>query len=353
MVRIHAKQCYESAGLPVNKFAASQTWLHSFLRRNSLSIRRRTRQSQKTPEDAAIQAEKIGRSVRDKMVELRVDRVYNADQTAINYEYLPTRTVAATGSKTIWMKSAGKDKDRVTLMVLGDSIGNKYDPFMVFKTKSAKFEERARENTAFQHGFGDKLWRELRGEQDSVQAYGNSAGWWNSELTIQVLIYHFSNRRNMEEPILLLLDEFSGHWRTDVLIFARLLNVELMAIPAGYTFACQPADISWNKPLKDMLRKNWNSRSSVPFKLKAPTRHELIGWTKAAWKSLSTTVVMSGFSKAQIIPKSSYSSQLNDSDQRLLNIEPDWELFNTLLGQIPVVRHVVDPSRDMDTLASM
>ncbi|POM59094.1 Hypothetical protein PHPALM_36179 [Phytophthora palmivora] len=130
--------------------------------------------------------------------------------------------------------------------------------------------------------------------------------------------------------------------------------MELMAIPAGYTFACQPANISWNKPLKDMLRKNWlrNSRSSVPFKLKAPTRHELIGWTKAAWKSLSITVVLTGFSKAQIIPKSSHSSQLNENDHRLLNIEPDWELLNTLLDKISVVRHVVDPSRDIDTSAS-
>ncbi|POM59093.1 hypothetical protein PHPALM_36178 [Phytophthora palmivora] len=127
------------------------------------------------------------------MVELRVDQVYNADQTAINYEYLPTRTVAATGSKTIWTTSAGKDKDRVTLMVLGDSIGNKYDQFMVFKIKSSTFEERARENTAFQHGIGDTLWRELRGEQGSVQVYGNSAGW-----------------SKMEEPVLRLLDEFSG-----------------------------------------------------------------------------------------------------------------------------------------------
>ncbi|POM74074.1 Extracellular dioxygenase [Phytophthora palmivora] len=245
-------------------------------------------------------------------------------------------------------ESAGKDKDRVTLMVLGDSIGTKYDPFMVLKPNHQSLKSEPE--------------RILHSSMALVINFGvSSVGSKTAELTIQFLIYHFSNRRNREEPILLLLDEFSGHWRTDVLIIARLLNVERMAIPAGYTFACQPADISWNKPLKDMLRKNWveymlqqlqNSRSSVPFKLKAPTRHERIGWTKDAWKSLSTTVIMSGFSKAQIIPKSSYSSQLNESDQRLLCIEPDWELFNTLLDQIPVVRHVVDPSRDIDTLAS-
>ncbi|POM72395.1 Hypothetical protein PHPALM_10891 [Phytophthora palmivora] len=65
-----------------------------------------------------------------------------------------------------------------------------------------------------------------------------------------------------------------------------------------------------------MLRKNWaeymlqqlrNSRSSVPFKLKAPTRHEFIGWTKAAWKSLSITVVLTGFRIVQYTPRSNFS----------------------------------------------
>ncbi|POM61876.1 hypothetical protein PHPALM_29041 [Phytophthora palmivora] len=46
-------------GLPVNKFGASQTWLLSFLRRNSLSIRRRTHQSQNFTEDAVAQAENL------------------------------------------------------------------------------------------------------------------------------------------------------------------------------------------------------------------------------------------------------------------------------------------------------
>ncbi|KAL3658725.1 DNA binding [Phytophthora oleae] len=99
MVRIHANDCYVSFGLPPNKFAASHSWLLAFLRRNKLSIRRRTRQGQKTPEDAAAKADAFGIEVRAKMEELGIARVLNADQTAINYEYLPTKTVACSGSK--------------------------------------------------------------------------------------------------------------------------------------------------------------------------------------------------------------------------------------------------------------
>ncbi|KAG6942665.1 hypothetical protein JG688_00017993 [Phytophthora aleatoria] len=59
----------------------------------------------------------------------------------------------------------------------------------------------------------------------------------------------------MHEPVLLLWDDCSGHWRKDVLIFARLINVELMKIPPGYTYVCLPADVAWNRPLKEHIRK--------------------------------------------------------------------------------------------------
>ncbi|KAG6942662.1 hypothetical protein JG687_00018926 [Phytophthora cactorum] len=108
------------------------------------------------------------------------------------------------------------------------------------------------------------------------------------------------------------------------------------------------------------MRKNWvnfmllqlrSNRTSIPFKLKPPSRHEMIMWTKAAWKSLPPPVVASTFCKAKIILKQQISTHVSGTEQTLLDTEPDWELFNQLLEEIPVVRHVVDSSRDSDTLA--
>ncbi|KAG3113477.1 hypothetical protein PI125_g7311 [Phytophthora idaei] len=61
----------------------------------------------------------------------------------------------------------------------------------------------------------------------------------------------------MHEPVLLLWVDFSGHWCKDVLSFARIIDVELMEVPPGYTYVCQPADVDWNRPLKELLRKQW------------------------------------------------------------------------------------------------
>ncbi|ETV79834.1 hypothetical protein H257_07050 [Aphanomyces astaci] len=49
-----------------------------------------------------------------------IDCVYYADQTRVNYEYLPTKTLNPTGDKTIWVKCVGKTKERVTAMLLAD-----------------------------------------------------------------------------------------------------------------------------------------------------------------------------------------------------------------------------------------
>ncbi|KAE9026898.1 hypothetical protein PR001_g10728 [Phytophthora rubi] len=107
------------------------------------------------------------------------------------------------------------------------------------------------------------------------------------------------------------------------------------------------------------MRKNWvnyilhelrNCTATIPFKLKAPTRQQIIAWTKTAWNSLTASVITSGFRKANILPTQLAPASESDPMQDLLDTEPDWALFDRLLAEVPVVRHVVDSSRDIDTL---
>ncbi|EGZ17470.1 hypothetical protein PHYSODRAFT_500234, partial [Phytophthora sojae] len=71
MVHIYAKACYLSLALPVDKFAASQTWRLVFLLCNKFSMR----QSQNRPETAVAQAEKKmvgkGRKICQSLVKAR------------------------------------------------------------------------------------------------------------------------------------------------------------------------------------------------------------------------------------------------------------------------------------------
>ncbi|OWZ04346.1 DNA binding protein, partial [Phytophthora megakarya] len=143
--------------------------------------------------------------------------------------------------------------------------------------------------------------------EHGVQIYGNSAGWWNAQLSIAFLDYHFASRTD-DEPVLLIWDEFSAHWTDEVQEHAVLLNVHLVKVPARLTSVCQPADISWLRPLKQRLRKHWviflsqqlkyhaASSSTAHFQLRPPSRGEAIAWATSAWKQLSISVITSGFS---------------------------------------------------------
>ncbi|KAE9355077.1 hypothetical protein PR003_g3034 [Phytophthora rubi] len=255
MLKLQAQEMYQGSGGRPGAFKASWSWRKAFLRRHRLSIRRRTREGQTTPADSDIQSDEFNKKVHQRMQELGVSVVYNADQTGVNYEYFPTTTIGNRGQKTVWVKCSGKTKERVTAMLLAGSDGSKKEPFLVFKTRPSKNATTAHENKVLRHGFRRKLWSDVAGLQKGVHIYGNSAGWWNSDLSIEFLYVQFGRRENMHEPVLLLWDDFSGHWRQDVVIFARLINVELMKVPPGYTYACQPADVAWNKPLKDTIRK--------------------------------------------------------------------------------------------------
>ncbi|KAG3030265.1 hypothetical protein PC123_g11785 [Phytophthora cactorum] len=69
------------------------------------------------------------------MTELGVDMAYNAEQTPVPFKYLPQSTISNKGARTIWIHSTGKDKDRLTFMLLRDSLGRKYLLYLVVKVK--------------------------------------------------------------------------------------------------------------------------------------------------------------------------------------------------------------------------
>ncbi|KAG6958845.1 hypothetical protein JG687_00009136, partial [Phytophthora cactorum] len=71
------------------------------------------------------------------------------------------------------------------------------------------------------------------------------------------LRFNFANRSPPEEPVLLLWDDFSGHWSAEVLLYAPSINVVLLKVPPHATSVCQPADVAWNHPLKARLRQCW------------------------------------------------------------------------------------------------
>ncbi|RLN93882.1 hypothetical protein BBJ28_00011896 [Nothophytophthora sp. Chile5] len=259
MLQLKAEEVARGFGIPSGRFSGTWRWLRGFKKRHRLSFRAKTHTGQITPPDAMERATAFAKAVAARAVAEGITVIYNADQTGVNFELLPRTTLSPTESKTVWIKCGKMEKERMTVMLLGDSTGRKYLLFLVMKTAMSKKDETRAENAAKRHGFGKRLRHQLEPlqEEHNVRIYGNQSAWWTGGLTVEFLRYHFRHRDVFSQPVMLLLDDFSGHWVSEVGEYATTLNVVMMKVPPGLTWLCQPADAVWIKPVKDRLRRHW------------------------------------------------------------------------------------------------
>ncbi|POM74881.1 Hypothetical protein PHPALM_8087 [Phytophthora palmivora] len=142
MLECRAKEVAEDARVPTDSFAASSSWRKRFLDKYCLALRRKTRIGQNTPADSDQIAREFRLEVLKIIKEEGIAEIYNADETAMNYEYLPTlRKLPATSKPTgcpTWIHTTGFRKT----------------PFAVFKQPSSKVKETEEFNRKTQNGFG-------------------------------------------------------------------------------------------------------------------------------------------------------------------------------------------------------
>ncbi|ETV79729.1 hypothetical protein H257_06966 [Aphanomyces astaci] len=306
-----------AVGLDESAFVASWSWLEGFKRRFRLSLRARTRQGQDTQGDGdaalATFSARVAQVVRDN----DIDVIYNADQTGVHYEYLPTKTLSARGDNTVWIKCGGKSKDRATAM-----------------TPASKIKAVVQEILTLRQGFGKQLWKDVEHLQNRFQCriYGNPTAWWNSLIGVDFLRYHFAERPDRA---------------------TKKLNVVLEKIPPRFTWMCQPADVAWIRPMKSQLRKMWidsirrqvkNSKSqNSTFKLQAPKHPTLVQWITDAWFGLSEAIITNGFAKCKIV------HQDEAVDETVETTVPA-DILSELVAN-SAVDDTIDPTDDIENMA--
>ncbi|RHY85131.1 hypothetical protein DYB35_009366 [Aphanomyces astaci] len=111
MLQLMALEATVDEGYSENEFKAGWHWMVVFKRRQKLSLRARSRVGQDSNEEDIATRQEFSQHVRDLMGEHGVDVVYNADLTAVECEYLPTKTINDVGEKTEWVKCGGKTKE--------------------------------------------------------------------------------------------------------------------------------------------------------------------------------------------------------------------------------------------------
>ncbi|KAH9152198.1 hypothetical protein AeRB84_005331 [Aphanomyces euteiches] len=340
MLRIMALEAAIDLGLNEDQFRAGWHWVDRFKRRHGLSLRARTRVGQQTLEDGLAVLESFAKRIRQVVEDNDIQTIYNADQTAVNYEYLPTTTLNKSGDNTVWIKCGGKRIERMTAMVLADTTGKKHPFFLVLRTTKSKVKGMVEENNTLRHGtFMIAAFME-------TQLHGGIHHYPSSFLsTISASVQTAQRRR------LLVWDDFSAHFTPEVLSYAEELNVVLERVPPSYTWLYQPADVAWNRPLKGKLRQMWSDsirrqllrskHRGTPFKLEPPSRLTVVSWVTAAWSDIDDSTIRNGFLKCQIVD----GQPAEDIVECVVVNETD---MATLMATCSI-EETIDPGRDFST----
>ncbi|KAF0731838.1 hypothetical protein AaE_009249 [Aphanomyces astaci] len=138
LLQSRALEVARDLGFGPNDFKASNAWIQGFMKRWRFAMRSKSRAGQADLAQGEAKLAEFSARIRDVVATRGVETIYNADQTGINYEYIPKKTINQQGVKTAWIKGSGHEKDRLTAMVLADSNGVKYPLFLVLKTGKFK-----------------------------------------------------------------------------------------------------------------------------------------------------------------------------------------------------------------------
>ena len=278
MIMRKAKEMFEQEELPDatrDTFEGSRGWVDKFLKRNNLTIRKRTTASQKTPDQLIPKLVSFVLHIR--ALRLRFDyplpSIGAMDETAVWVDMLAETTVESVGSKSVGIKTTGNQKSKFTICLTAKANGVKLSPFVVFKGKRAD--------------------PELAKMPGIVVAY-SANGWMNGTLTIQWLekvwgLFAFGRR-------LLVWDSYRCHISDATKSEVRKLQTDMAVIPGGCTGLIQAPDVVWNSPFKAAYRElyeEWMLNGEKSYtkagNMRPPTRRLMCQWVKKAWDTCLTS----------------------------------------------------------------
>lgn len=271
-------------------FVASAGWCTRFMERHGLTLRQRTKLSQKLPKDLENKINSFHRFV----IELRKRHNYdlghigNMDETPMTFDLPGNRTVHAKGEKTVLVKTTGHEKTHFTVVLACMADGTKLKPLIIFKRKTLP------KNAKFPIG---------------VIVRAQQKGWMDVE-GVQFWMKNIWDRRPgsmRHRRSLLVWDMFSAHLENNVKSAAIREGTDMCVIPGGLTSQLQPLDVCLNKPFKDRVRKMWSdwicSDQMKKTKSGLPQRPDIIlvsQWVKDAWDSIPSDMIQKSFKKCGI-----------------------------------------------------
>uniref|UniRef100_A0A023GJZ4 Putative tigger transposase n=1 Tax=Amblyomma triste TaxID=251400 RepID=A0A023GJZ4_AMBTT len=287
MIQTQARTTARKLGIAAKDFRASSGWTTRFMRRNGLSLRRRTSLCQRLPaayESKVIDFHHFVTRLREKCGYL-MSQIGNADQTPLTFDMPRNTTVNEKGARSVLVKTSGAEKQRCTVMLAVTADGRKLPPYVIFKRKTIP-------KGNFPRG---------------IHIRAQMKGWMTADLMVDWIKTVWGRPGAFLLPSLLVLDSFRGHLVDSVRAKLKELRTDIAVIPGGLTSLLQPLDVSLNKPFKDNVRRlyaEWMAMGQHDLtpsgKIRRPSVEMLCSWITEAWSSIPDEVVAKSFKKTGI-----------------------------------------------------
>lgn len=224
------------------KFCASSGWLHRFKKRHG--IRELSIQGEKlSADEVAIVEFCYDLECLIKEHDLKLDQIYNADETGLYWRAMPTRTLAA-GNET---NAPGykANKDRLTILCCANASGkHKLKLAMIGKSKNPRALKNINKSLL------------------PVSYYNQSAGWMNADIFKDWFfkkfvpeVRDFLTKNNLPAKAVLLLDNAPSHPSADLLKSSDG-NIFVYFFPPNVTSIAQPMDQGIIEAMKRLYRKD-------------------------------------------------------------------------------------------------
>ncbi|CAI7836010.1 unnamed protein product, partial [Closterium sp. NIES-53] len=173
-----------------------------------------------------------------------LDLILNADQTPLFLEMPAERTLEMKGAWTVHVRSAGYEKERVTVMLAVTASGLKLPPYVVFKRKTIPKVPIPAVMVVLAQ---DKGWMDESLVQD-----------WITQVMVPFL-KPLRESTGCRREALVVLDSYRGHLTEVVGQTMRMFRLSRAVIPGGCTPLVQPLDVSINRAFKCGVRHRYSS----------------------------------------------------------------------------------------------
>ncbi len=261
---------------------AKELSVFRFTKSIGLTQRSATHTAQKHFNETAGDAKDFIDMMRLKISGKNPDDILNMDQTPIPFSYHSGKTLDVKGTKTIHARASTADTKRVTLAATVTASGKMLPPFLVFKGQPngrIATREFATYPSLGVYACQEKAW------MDEVRMHQ-----WIAKVLAPWKVERDANNPSPEPP-LLILDAYRVHLMGSVVNRIQMLGIEVVHIPGGCTYLCQPIDVGINKPIKCGLRGLWeewmvNGDGILEGKAKEPSRKLIAEWVVEVYNNI-------------------------------------------------------------------